>query len=69
MRPLVDDPRLGFRTGPQQPMHLPLGGATRLASTVAPDVPNVRSHRGWLILAILMVIGVAAGVVIAMQAP
>ncbi len=69
-RPLIDDPRLGYSTGPVAPMHMAPGGATRVATASAqrhPDNLKVTTYRGWVVLLLLMAIGVGAGILIAMN--
>jgi eukaryotic-like serine/threonine-protein kinase len=66
-RPLVDD-QLGW-DAPQRlsgPIVMPDGGATRLPTTVDADY-KIKSSRGWIVLAALMLLGLAAGILIAMQ--
>jgi serine/threonine-protein kinase len=64
-RPLVDE-RLGWQTGVNQPMMQP-GTATRLDSNLADINVRLVSSRSWVMLACLMIAGVAAGVLIAWQ--
>jgi hypothetical protein len=66
-RPLVDDPRLGFQSGPMMAPRMPDGGATRMPSPPVVTDLRVTSYRGWVMLLVLMAIGIAAGVVIAMN--
>jgi hypothetical protein len=46
---------------------MPQGGATRLPTRAAEPNYKITSNRGWIILAILMLAGLGAGVLIAMQ--
>ncbi|HSD88745.1 MAG TPA: serine/threonine-protein kinase [Kofleriaceae bacterium] len=68
-RPLVDD-KLGWQTGANQALanhRLPEGGATRLPTQYQnPDVRQI-SKRAWIILVVMMLAGLTAGVLIAMQ--
>ncbi|CAN5600673.1 hypothetical protein BH11MYX1_BH11MYX1_05850 [soil metagenome] len=63
-RPLIDE-KLGWSTGIQPLQHD--GGATRLQTSAALD-DRLRTHRGWLLLIVLMLAGLAAGAGIAMHA-
>jgi len=64
-RPLIDD-KLGWSTNVGQPVHVPQGGATRLQTTpgIGPDL-KIRSNRGWIVLALLVLGGLATGIVLA----
>ncbi|HEY1558191.1 MAG TPA: protein kinase [Kofleriaceae bacterium] len=62
-RSLADDPRLGYHSGPAPTMQAPVPGGT----TRAPTNYRIRSYRGWILLVLLMAIGVAAGIAIAMS--
>ncbi|MBV8759945.1 MAG: serine/threonine protein kinase [Deltaproteobacteria bacterium] len=64
-RPLIDE-RLGWSTNVNQPMHVPQGGATRLQTTpgMGPDL-KIRSNRGWIVLALLVIAGLGTGIVLA----
>jgi hypothetical protein len=67
-RPLVDE-RMGWQTNPNNisGSHLlPHGGATRLP-TQYQGQPQLTKSRSWIILAILMLLGVGVGALIAMQ--
>ena len=69
-RPLVDD-KMGWQTGVNSLNHLhntplPDGGATRLPTTYQ-DQTKLTGNRSWIILAILMVLGLVAGILIAVQ--
>jgi serine/threonine-protein kinase len=61
--PLIDD-KLGWSTG-IKPIVQPEASATRIATPPPVDM-RIRSNRGWLILIVLMALGLAAGVGIAM---
>ncbi|MEO6774149.1 MAG: serine/threonine-protein kinase [Kofleriaceae bacterium] len=61
-RPLIDD-KLGWSTGIQQ-LQQHGGSATRIDTNV-PREYQIRSRRGWIILVVLMILGLAAGVGIA----
>jgi hypothetical protein len=65
-RPLVDD-NLGWQTGVNQPMmHVPPGSGARLASNIAGGTEyRIRSNRGWIVLAILVLAGLATGIALA----
>ena len=63
--PLVSDDKLGWSTG-IKPMMRQDGSATRLGTGVPIDY-KIRSNRGWIILLVLMGLGLAAGVGIAMH--
>jgi len=68
-KPLVDD-RLGWQTGPAPAMRdhrLPQGSATRVPTRQEEPNYKITSNRGWIILAFLMLAGLGAGVLIAMQ--
>jgi hypothetical protein len=65
-RPLTD---LTFESQPpvvQQAVRVPAGTGARLDTQAAANV-DIRSRAGWVVLLVLMVLGVAAGVLIAMQ--
>ncbi len=66
-RPLIDD-RLGWSTNVNQAVHVPQGGATRLQTTPGggPGL-EIRSNRGWIVLAVLVLVGLATGIVLAWQ--
>jgi serine/threonine-protein kinase len=64
-QPLVDDMKLGWETGIKS-LQRPAGTGARLGTQPAEDF-RIRSHRGWIILAVLMALGLAAGVGIAMH--
>jgi len=64
-QPLVDDAKLGWQTGVKQ-IYRPDGQGTRLG-TQAPEDYRIKSNRGWVILVVLMALGLAAGVGIAMH--
>jgi serine/threonine-protein kinase len=67
-RPLIDEARMGYATGPVQPAYVPQPGAgTRMPSQVAAIDYKIRSSRGWIVLFVLMVLGLGAGVLIAMN--
>jgi serine/threonine-protein kinase len=64
-RPLVDD-NLGWKTGVNQPMHVPPGSGARLATNAAGAAEyRIRSNRGWIVLALLVLAGLATGIVLA----
>ena len=63
-RPLIDD-KLGWTTG-IKPIQQHDGSATRL-ETNTPVSYKIRSNRGWIILVVLMILGLAAGVGIAVR--
>jgi serine/threonine-protein kinase len=63
-RPLIDD-KLGWTTG-ILPLQQSGGTATRLDTNV-PGGYRIRSNRGWIILVVLMILGLAAGVGIAVR--
>ena len=69
-RPLLEDPKLGWSTrveAPvQPPVQLPMqgGGATRLPSELADY--NLRSNRGWILLTVFVLLGVAGAVAAAL---
>ncbi|HET9989611.1 MAG TPA: hypothetical protein VFQ65_13860, partial [Kofleriaceae bacterium] len=62
--PLIDD-KLGWSTG-IQPLQQYNGTATRLDTNMPADY-RLRSNRGWIILVVLMILGLAAGVGIAVR--
>jgi hypothetical protein len=69
-RPLVDD-KMGWQTGVNNLNHLhntplPDGGATRLP-TQYQGQSKLTGNRSWIVLAVLMLLGLAAGILIAMQ--
>jgi serine/threonine protein kinase len=63
-RPLIDE-KLGWSTGIKPLMHHD-GTATRLETNVPTDY-KIHSNRGWILVVVLMLIGLAAGVGIAMH--
>jgi serine/threonine-protein kinase len=64
-RPLVDD-HLGWQTGVNPMMHVPPGSGARLSTSVAGGAEyRIRSNRGWIVLAILVLAGLATGIAIA----
>jgi hypothetical protein len=64
-RPLVDD-NLGWRTPSGQPaMHVPPGSGARLDTNPAGAEYRIRSNRGWILLAVLVLAGLATGIVLA----
>jgi serine/threonine-protein kinase len=66
-RPLIDE-RLGWSTGVNPQLnHVPQGGATRLATTAQGQDFRIRGHRGWIVLALLILAGLATGIVLAYQ--
>jgi len=65
-RPLVDS-GLGFTSNAAGVMAAPGAGTSTRMPTRAPEDYRIRSYRGWVLLAILMAIGVAAGIAIAMS--
>jgi hypothetical protein len=68
-RPLIEDSGLGYSTGPNnvQPYFNPGGRGTRMPSVARPNEYKIRSNRGWIVLIVLMVAGLTAGVLIAMN--
>jgi hypothetical protein len=60
-KPLVDDANLGWDTNVNREVVVGAGTHTRLPSDGAHDY-KVRSNRGWLILAVVIILGVAAAV-------
>jgi len=66
-RPLIDD-RLGWSTGVNQQInHVPQGGATRLATIAQGQDFRIRSNRGWIVLAVLVLAGLGVGIFLAYQ--
>ena len=68
-QPLVDD-KLGWQTPTSNPLFAHAaadGGATRLPKRMADSELQVITRRGWLLLAFLMVVGLSAGMFIAMH--
>jgi hypothetical protein len=70
-RPLVDE-KMGWQTGVNSLNHLhntplPDGGATRLPTQYQGGPAKLTGNRSWIILAVLMVLGLVAGILIAMQ--
>jgi eukaryotic-like serine/threonine-protein kinase len=63
-RPLIDD-KLGWTTG-IKPLMNHSGSATRLETQMPVDY-KLRSNRGWILVVVLMLLGLAAGVGIAMH--
>ncbi len=61
-RPLVDDPRLGWSTNVGNKLQSPTGGATRLSSDVSQDHVNIKSNAGWILLAVLLLLGTAGAI-------
>jgi hypothetical protein len=66
-RPLIDD-KLGWSTNVGHQNYVPQGGATRLQTTpgMGPDL-RIRSNRGWIVLALLVLAGLGTGIVLAWQ--
>jgi serine/threonine-protein kinase len=69
-RPLVDE-KMGWQTGVNNLNHLhnnalPDGGATRLPTQYQGQT-NLAGNRSWIVLAVLMLLGLGAGILIAMQ--
>ena len=62
--PLIEDPRLGWSTGVNQKITGPMAeaGATRLGSE--PAAMGLRSNKGWILLAIFLVLAAGATVAI-----
>jgi serine/threonine protein kinase len=64
-KPLVDA-NLGWRTGVNQPvMHVPAGSGARLDTNPAGVEYRIRSNRGWILLVVLALAGIATGVALA----
>jgi serine/threonine-protein kinase len=63
-RPLIDE-KLGWSTG-IKPLMNHSGSATRLETQMPQDY-RLRSNRGWILVVVLMLLGLAAGVGIAMH--
>jgi hypothetical protein len=64
-RPLVDD-NLGWQTGVNPMMHVPPGSGARLSTSIAGGAEyRIRSNRGWIVLAILVLAGLATGIALA----
>jgi serine/threonine-protein kinase len=64
-RPLVDE-NLGWQTGVNPMMHAPPGSGARLSTSVAGGAEyRIRSNRGWIVLAILVLAGLATGIALA----
>jgi len=63
-QPLIEDPRLGWSTGVNQKIVAPAGqaGSTRLGSE--PSATRLRSNKGWILLAIFLVLAAGATVAI-----
>ncbi len=61
-QPLVDDPRLGWSTSVNQKITVPAGSAG--GTSMGGDVGNynIRSNKGWILLAILLVLGAAGAI-------
>jgi serine/threonine protein kinase len=64
-RPLIDD-RLGWSTGIQPLQQYHNGSSARL-ETQAPTDYRIKSKNGWIILVVLMILGLAVGVGIAVR--
>jgi serine/threonine-protein kinase len=64
-KPLIDD-KLGWSTGIQPLQQYHNGSGARLESNVPADY-RIKSNRGWIILVVLMILGLAAGVGIAVR--
>ena len=62
-KPLVDDLSLGWDTNVNHQRMVSSGGHTRLASEVSPDY-KIRSNRTWMVIALVIIIGVAAAVAV-----
>ncbi|HEU0030384.1 MAG TPA: serine/threonine-protein kinase [Kofleriaceae bacterium] len=61
--PLVSDPKLGWDTSVNNRVMQPAAPAgTRLSSDIAESEYKLKSHRGWLIFAIVLILGAAGGI-------
>ena len=65
-RPLIEDDKLGWTTGIKPLLQQREGAGVRLG-TQSPESFKIRSNRGWIVLIVLMLAGLAAGVGIAMH--
>jgi serine/threonine-protein kinase len=64
-RPLVDE-NLGWQTGVNPMMHVPPGSGARLPTSIAGGTEyRIRSNRGWILLAVLVLAGLATGIALA----
>jgi hypothetical protein len=64
-KPLIDD-KLGWTTGIQPLQQYHNGSGARLETNVPSDY-RIKSKNGWIILVVLMILGLAAGVGIAVR--
>jgi serine/threonine-protein kinase len=67
-RPLIED-NLGWQTGVNQHlMHMPPGSGARLQTSIAGGSEyRIRSNRPWIVLVVLVLAGLATGIVLAYQ--
>ena len=67
-QPLVDDPRLGWSTSVNQKISDPVNAAGGTSTQMAGELADyrIRSNRGWVLLALFLVLG-AAGAVVAIM--
>ncbi|CAN5922179.1 hypothetical protein BH11MYX3_BH11MYX3_09790 [soil metagenome] len=61
--PLVDDPRLGWSTSVNHKITTPSGAAGGTSMGGDAGNYNIRSNKGWILLAILLVLGAAGAIV------
>jgi len=63
-RPLVDE-NLGWNSGVKpQDFHVPAGSGARLQTSVSTEPPKLRSTKGWVVLVLLVISGLATGIVL-----
>jgi serine/threonine-protein kinase len=62
-RPLVDD-QMGWGNPPaQQPaLHMPAGTGARVETNAAADQYKIKSRKGWIVLVLLVIAGLATGI-------
>jgi serine/threonine protein kinase len=65
-RPLIDE-RLGWSTGVNPQINVAAGAGTRLATVPSATDFKIRSNRGWVVLALLVLAGLATGIALAYQ--
>ena len=63
-QPLVDDPRLGWSTNVNQAITGPISAAGGTSKGMSNDLADykIRSNKGWILLAIFLVIGAAGAI-------
>jgi hypothetical protein len=67
-QPLIDDPRLGWSTSVNEKITVPVNAAGGTSTGISSELGDykIRSNRGWILLALFLVLG-AAGAVVAIM--